>query len=154
MNLQEKHSLTLPRAESVFAGSNGVVTRKYLKELSRQAPLGETAANLFRAQKTSERAKQYRGGPDHGWDSYSDLSYNRKGEALKRLSGSLCEADLLPFGWKFDDEQYMWVLYVDLPTGQVSFHSHERYDGADYQADWDGSGESRNRIIAFCDSIV
>ena len=43
------------------------------------------------------------------------------------------------------------VGYSQLSLG---FARNERYQGPDYAANWDGSSDSRNRIIAFCDSIV
>ena len=47
----------------------------------------------------------------------------------------------------------MHVLYVDLPNGQVSFHSPERFDGPDYLGEWDGLRMSEERIIQFCQEV-
>jgi hypothetical protein len=47
------------------------------------------------------------------------------------------------------------ILYIDLPTGQVSFHCPERGDGPDYAGSWDGVPEaSRDRIVAAIDQLV
>jgi len=42
---------------------------------------------------------------------------------------------------------------VDLPEGQVSFHSLARYAGPDYAGDWDGQRKSEERILRFCDQV-
>jgi hypothetical protein len=43
---------------------------------------------------------------------------------------------------------YSHVLYVDLPTGQVSFHTAARDDGPAYAGAWDGiKGQGPDRII-------
>ena len=43
----------------------------------------------------------------------------------------------------------MWVLYLDLPTGQVSFHAPARGPGPDYPGEWDGQlGATPQRIDA------
>lgn len=47
-----------------------------------------------------------------------------------------------------------WVLYVDLPGGQVSFHSAERYAGSDYTGEWDGKHLSAERIIRFAQDVI
>ncbi len=41
-----------------------------------------------------------------------------------------------------------------LPDGQVSFHSTERYDGPEYEGDWDGQRQSEERILAFADGVL
>ena len=46
------------------------------------------------------------------------------------------------------------VLYIDLPQGQVSFHSTKCLDGPDYPKPWDGTSESRDRILAFSDAVM
>ena len=46
------------------------------------------------------------------------------------------------------------VLYVDLPQGQVSFHSRVKYDGPEYGGDWDGKYKSEERIVEFADAVV
>ena len=58
-------------------------------------------------------------------------------------------------GWGRDEAQTFnkWVLYVDLPEGQVSFHSPERYEGPDYPGQWDGRRLSEERIISFCQRV-
>ena len=143
------------RAADVYGGSDGVITRRYLKALSASSPLGPIAAELFRAQKPSSRAKRYRGGPGRSaFGSFSDFAYDRKGKALRSLCKLLGAQDALEWGWGDDPERGMPVLYVELPEGQVSFHSTERFDGPDYPKDWDGSRNSEARILRFCDSLL
>jgi hypothetical protein len=145
------------KAIEVFAGSNGAMTRKYYSRLSLGGPIGEIAMNLFRAQKCSTRAKKYHGGI-RGVGSFSNLSYDKKAwslEELCRILGHHSEQFHIGYGWKLDASQprATWVLYGDLPQGQVSFHSTARYAGPDYAGDWDHQRASEMRILAFCDSV-
>ena len=151
------------KAIDVYSGSNGEITRQYYAELMKRGRIGTIAMNLFRAQKCSERAKLYRGGI-RGQGSFRSMAYERKGYSMQMLSMNLKELrgdDLIRinFGWKRDEKVILsgddsWVLYVDLPTGQVSFHSSIRYEGPDYQGDWDRQRASAERILAFCDAVM
>lgn len=155
-------------ASQVYSGSDGAETRRLLTALRKRGLVGDIAACLFTAQKSSERAKRYgysgfRG--SRGRVSYRDLSYTRKGQALFALSQILKEMDskyalqggALLWGWRKHDQFGMppYVLYVDLPTGQVSFHLHERYPGPEYPREWDGVRKaSAGRIVQFCQNIL
>lgn len=147
-------------ASMVYRTSNGALTTRFYRLLKQRGPWGEIAAALFKAQKASKRAKKY--GPYAGVNgsSFRDLSYGRKGQALKELCDLLeknfAGADL-HWGWKKDGANQLppWVFYVELPQGQVSFHSHDRFSGPDYKGQWDGMrGASEERVIDFCDSIM
>ncbi len=145
------------KAKDVFEGSDGELTKAYYRELESWGIIGTIAMNLFRAQKCSTRAKVYRGG--RNGTSFRQSAYDRKNWSMNNLCDVLISrADEcgIEFGWKQDHGTagYNWVLYVDLPTGQVSFHSPSRGRGPDYRRDWDRSGGSEARILAFCDSIV
>src|SRR5581483_4536929 len=125
-----------------YRGSDGEATKALYERLTGLGPLGIVATNLFRAQKNSERAKAYRG----------------------RAIGNLCAAlaehglpDAGAWGWGEDDKQpyHRHVLYIDLPTGQVSFHTGARGDGPDYPRAWDGvPGQSADRIIRWCARLL
>ena len=144
------------KAREVFHGSDGAITRRYYAELEQIGPIGVIAMNLFRAQKCSTRAKLYRGGI-RGVGSYRGMAYDRKGWSLEKLCEALFEHNLIRYGWKVDplEDRNPWVLYVDLPEGQVSFHSPNRYAGPEYAGDWDGIlGASADRILAFCDRVT
>lgn len=135
----------------IYRGSDAVATRRLIAALSRAGHA--IACSLFKAQKASERAKRY------GYGKYTRYSYARKGEALKQLCEDL-ERDSghgLTWGWGLDTatNHAPWVLYVELPTGQVSFHSPDRFDGPDYAGRWDGiRGVSAERIIAFVQRVL
>jgi hypothetical protein len=62
----------------------------------------------------------------------------------------------LHWGWRVDPDQSFacYVLYIDLPNGQVSFHSPARYAGPDYDGDWDGDRTSEMRILDFADEVA
>jgi hypothetical protein len=149
-------SLTL----SVFHGSHSGRTRKYLSHLETQGQPGKIAAALFRAQKASTRAKAYTGGivrSDGGFSSFRSLSYDKKSQALRNLCSLLYEDSAgIQWGWGRDEEKPIapHVLHVDLPTGRVRFHSHERFAGPDYLGNLDGDRASEERVIAFCDSFA
>lgn len=136
-------------AKQAFNGSDAAVTRGFLKRLESCGQEGVIAAALFRCQKASTRAKMYRG-------SHRDLAYDRKSEVMETLCQILDESGTLRFGWKIDPLQDYapWVLYVDLPLGQVSFHSLERGTGPDYPGVWDRESASESRIVAFCDDVL
>jgi hypothetical protein len=109
--------------------------------------VGSLAANLFRAQKSSTRAKRYRG------DS-QEYAYDRKGNVLQKVC-DLLQSTSFSWGWGVDPRETSarHVLYVDLPQGQVSFHLLERGLGPDYSGKWDRSNESEERVLDFCQSI-
>jgi len=147
-------------AHEVYEGSDGELTKRYYAELEKRGHSGLLALNLFRAQKCSARAKVYRGGM-RGKGSYKSMAYDRKQWSLENLCeilGQHAEALRVRWGWKKDPavlfgEQASYVLYVDLPQGQVSFHAPGRGKGPDYPGDWDRSKESAARIIEFCDAV-
>lgn len=139
-------------AQQIFEQRNGEVTKVYYACLCACGLAGELAVALFRAQKRSEAAKSYRRG------SSRRASYEVKNWSL----GEVCRILLQPsapafsWGWKHDPETpgYEWILYVELPSGQVSFHSADRLSGPDYRGEYDGQKLSRERILAFCDAVL
>jgi hypothetical protein len=143
-------------AKEVLASSQSADARALKKRLTQHGPEGTLAYLLFSAYKASSRAKVYRGSvkTNRGKLSYRGLSYSRKGNVLKKLAQFLCEHSSLVLGWGWGIDPEGWfqnILYIDLPEGQVSFHSRERYGGRDYTSQWDGQQKSEERILAFCD---
>jgi hypothetical protein len=138
-------------AMHIYRGSDGDATTAFYLELAKRGAIGEVAVNLFRAQKTSDRAKAYRG------RGFRRESYGRKNWSLQKLCDLLEQrAELgIVFGWRQDPGAvgYPWVLYVELPQGQVSFHSAERFAGPAYPGDWDGRRLSVDRVLAFAQSV-
>lgn len=139
------------RARQVYDQSNGDQTRAYYRQLVQMGPIGVIAMNLFRAHKASTRAKQYRGRAIH-------QAYDKKDYSLDQLLQILTQhgdALRIRFGWLYDAKaiNFEHTLYVDLPTGQVSFHTHARGTGPDYSGEWDGAKLSAQRIIAWCDRL-
>lgn len=148
-------------AAEVYEGSDGKVTTAYYSELvARCGVMGEIAVNLFRAQKCSYRAKLYRGRM-RGKCSFKAMAYDRKQWSMNLLCCVLKEhgsAVGITWGWKKDSvvvfgDEPSYVLYVDLPEGQCSFHSPMRGEGPDYPGEWDGLQASCARILAFCDRV-
>jgi hypothetical protein len=133
----------------IFYASNASHTRQLHRRLEAHGCLGQIAAALLRAQKASSRAKLYRG-------EHSGHAYSRKEQALRALCELLgANACGLSWGWKPDHDQDRapQVFYLDLPNGQVSFHSPSRLSGPDYPGEWDRSRASEQRIIAFAQSL-
>lgn len=140
-------------ALAVYLGSDGEFTKLYYA--------GIVALNLFRAQKCSARAKVYRGGI-RGQGSFRGMAYDKKQWSMKclceQLEKSAGELGIV-WGWKEDPiaeqsgDPNSWVLYVELPNGQVSFHSPSRGVGPDFAGEWDRQRQSQERIIAFCDLV-
>jgi hypothetical protein len=140
-------------AAVVYAGSSGDLTKAYYAQLAERGAIGFVAMNLFRAQKCSARAKLYRGG------GFKDAAYERKNWSMGLLAHALAEngASLgITFGWKQDPAQayHNWVMYIDLPPGQCSFHAATRGEGPDYAGEWDGQHLSAERILEFCDLVM
>lgn len=134
----------------IYAGSNGEATKDLYSRLEKLGPAGVVALNLFRAQKASSRAKVYR-------RKFKGVAYEKKNWSLKLLCEALAASSpYFSFGWREDptQEYHTWVLYVDLPTGQVSFHSATALRPERYDKPWDGSGDSATRIIRFVESIL
>lgn len=144
---------------NVYNGSDGDATKALYSRLERFGPAGTIAVNLLRANKNSERAKKYRGGI-RGQGSYRGMAYERKSWAMSELAKALTQhgqACGIIWGWGIDHAQdyHNIVLYVDLPTGQVSFHTDRRGAGPDYPGKWDGvRGVSPQRVCAYAARIL
>jgi hypothetical protein len=136
----------------VYAGSDGEATKALFAELEAIGAAGVIALNVFRAVKNSERAKLYRRG------RFKHAAYDRKQWAMDNLCKALAEnAQAITWGWGVDEKQpyHRDVLYVDLPTGQVSFHTAGRGDGPDYVGAWDGvRGVGPERICKWVSALL
>lgn len=148
------HAYTLTDVTLIYQGSNGDVTLGLYRHLETLGPIGVIGINLFRAQKSSERAKVYRGG------GYRGMAYDRKQWAMDNLCKALIEEGeraAIAWGWGEDPATigYPHVLYIDLPTGQVSFHTAARGPGPSYEKPWDGvTGQSADRILRWIGRLV
>lgn len=138
-------------AREVFEQQDGEVTRAYYADINSRGFLGQLAVALFRAQKRSTAAKKYRRG------SHRRDAYDVKNWSLSEVCRILCMDPMrFVWGWKRDEKTpgFEWCLYCDLPQGQVSFHSASRLEGPSYILEFDGEHKSRERILAFCDSVA
>lgn len=149
----------LSRVLRVYEGSDGEATRKLYGQLEQLGAVGVIAVNLFRAQKCSARAKVYRGGVP-GKGSYRTMAYERKQWSLDNLAKTLTEhaqACGITWGWGEDPQQefHRYVLFVELPNGQVSFHTGQRGIGPDAPNPWDGvRGASPQRVCTFVARVL
>lgn len=139
---------------TAYTGSDGEATRSLFGRLEGLGPVGLVAVNLFRAQKASERAKVYRRG-------FRGVAYDKKDWAIEQLCTALREHGTvlgLAWGWGTDPETpvYSDVLYVELPDGQVSFHTRARVpECPDHDRPWDGvKGHSPGRICRWIASLL
>ena len=155
----QKTATTTISIKQAYQGSNAGASKSICSRLEKKGQLGRIAAELFRIQKASSRAKDYRGGVStSGYSrSYRDLAYDRKNLILRRLCDLLYSENCgLCWGWGMDTGQRFakHVLYLDLPQGQVSFHSTERYLGDNYAGIWDGQHVSEERVLEFCEAVT
>lgn len=162
--MAEQRTILRPsRSAIAFNRSDPQLTRRLCTDLEARGLGGTIAAELFRAQKSSDRAKVYRGGI-RGVGSFRDLSYARKSRSLEKLCTALAAGAALldvAWGWKRDATvkfglRDSWVLYVELPKyGQISFHSPDRFAGPDFSGDWDHQpGQGPIRVVQFCDAVL
>lgn len=135
-----------------YEGSDAAVTKSLNAEIERIGAGGELAANLLRAMKASARAKVYRG------SDFRYRAYERKAWAINQVIQVLKDhpEPNIVWGWKPDPEcSVPWVLYIELPPGQIRFHCHERGEGPDYAGEWDGiRNVSAQRIILFAAQVL
>ncbi|MBK1868239.1 hypothetical protein [Taklimakanibacter albus] len=129
----------------IYVGSDGAATKALYDTLDRLGPKGQIATHLFRAHKNSSKAKEYR---RHG----RSAAYATKDWAITSLTNLLTMHGHqlgLNWGWGVDLKQefHRDVFYLDLPTGQVSFHTVGRGKGPDYPGTWDGVREQGSMRI-------
>lgn len=142
---------------AVYNGTNGDATKELYGRLEKIGPNGCVAMNLFRACKTSDAAKRYKG-------RYVQAAYDRKQWSMGNLCTILQKNGsglAIDWGWNIDKQQldrgspHHHVLYVEIPTGQVSFHNGSRGDGPEYPKPWDGiRGASVDRICRWTASVL
>lgn len=94
-----------------------------------------------------------------GIDSEADAVYverNKLVALLARIYPSGIKRTAIE-GW---DPEWHSCVYIDLPTGQVSFHYHDRQAALfdrlpDYQGEWDGHStrDKYERIMWLMDSL-
>jgi hypothetical protein len=138
----------------IYTGSDADATRLLYARLEAVGPAGIVAQNLFRAVKCSGRAKAYRR------RCWTREAYGRKQWSLQNVCEALQEhADALGIVWGWGEDAatlgYPWVLYVEIPTGQVSFHSPIRGDGPDYPGQWDGQrGALDDRSVRWTQAVM
>lgn len=134
----------------IYEGSDGEATKALYAALEKLGPIGLVALNLFRCHKSSSRAKVYRR------RAHKHASYDKKNWSLGELCNALINHGGFVWGWQEDPTQefHKWVLYVELPTGQVSFHARLPYTGHRYAGEWDGRKVSGERIIRFVESVL
>lgn len=139
-------------AASVFNQQNGDVTKSYYKTMGEKGFKGLLAVALFRAQKRSTAAKKYQS----KGRGYRQDAYDVKNWSIEQVCAVMASHDFgFTWGWGRDlkTPNFTWVLYVDLPTGQCSFHSSERGKGPDYLGKWTPGAGSLSNILEFCDSV-
>ncbi|NQU22115.1 MAG: hypothetical protein HQ567_12585 [Candidatus Nealsonbacteria bacterium] len=137
------------------AAKKGAETRKKNRILG-QTPYGQLLLTLESAQQASGTAKsraanglRYRDYKRLDGSEYSRANYHRSRcardndyrakAATLRQACELAQQAEIPFGWQPDpaNSQVPWVVYFDLPTGQVSFHARSRGEGPEYEGQWD-----------------
>jgi hypothetical protein len=128
--------------------------RELAKTIARELLADGKAGKLAK-----KRAKLYRRGR-----GYKTAAYERKNWSIGNLALTLyvtSAATYLPSGWAVDQplrgrgDPHHHVLYVELPTGQVSFHTGGRGPGPDYTGQWDGErGIASERICRWVAMVM
>jgi hypothetical protein len=132
------------KARKVYDGSNGGRTRSFCCALGKIGQLGMIAAELFRVQKASARAKVYSGGITgrYGNVSYQTLAYKRKGRCLSVLC-KLLQADACGLTWgcsRWDRDRAIGHFLPAVRQGE----SGQQRTGPP-QRDHHGTGPDRHR---------
>lgn len=142
----------LDRVTAVYRGSDSMATCGLYAELE-LVTNGMVAVNLLRICKKSSRAKTYRG-------RSKGSAYSGKDWALGQLV-DLLPASGLAWGWgedlslKYDGDPHHHILYVELPSGQVSFHMAWRHPTPYHDRGWDGVRHmAAERICAWAASLL
>lgn len=132
-----------------YHGRDAARTRRAMAQLEMRGYAGKLAAALFRVQKASYRAKKYRG-------KSKSRGYSRKVECIDQLCDILSFPESnVRWGWGKDRKGFLAdVLYVDLPCGQVSFHSTHRGHGPDYPGKWDCRQNSWKNVLKFGQEVI
>jgi hypothetical protein len=144
------------KAAQSAAAKRAARTRQERKRLS-ATPFGRLLLALREARECNDRAKSRAANGLHidyyfGFDSsrYAQANYRRSRDARwsdyrqksLALDAACSEAQrtTIRWGWAQDKlvEDAPFVIYFDLPSGQVSFHAEFRGDGLDYGGEWDG----------------
>lgn len=156
-----KPDIDLAFAIRTYYASDAAATRALFDRLGMLGAPGALAVNLLRASKTSERAKKYRGGDRGG--SFRRQSYSTKEWAITNIC-KLLHAGAIPgirWGWGIDTalrdrcDPHHHVIYIEISTGQVSFHTGARGSGQDYPGAWDGvTGKGPDRILRFVGRLL
>lgn len=150
--------MTFAEILAVYQASSPEETKALYNRLNVRGPIGVIATNLLRACKNSERAKKYRGGNRDG--SFRKQAYDRKQWSIENLDRELrmhAETVGVVWGWATDEKQdrHAQLLYVELPTGQVSFHTETRGMGPDFPGKWDEvRGAGPTRICRFAEMVL
>jgi hypothetical protein len=89
------------------------------------------------------------------------MAYERKQWAMDNLCKALLQHSAtlgITWGWKHDlngPKNYQHVLYIETPTGQISFHNAYRGQGPDYSGEWDGIGSvAPHRICLWIEQLT
>lgn len=158
------------QAAAEVSGKRRVVAQRAAATRKRNARLASTGYGrlliaLREAQEASDRAKsraangcRRRDYYERDNSTYARANYRRSREARARdyedkesaIQNAVALAPLcgIIFGWGVSEEE-MYVVYFDLPPGQVSFHCTQRFEGPEYAGTWDGiRGVSGERIEA------
>ena len=142
------------RAIDAFNTSDMEKTTQYQNDLFCRGQEGQLAFGLFRAQKRSAKAKDYRRG------HHRQNSYAAKNDALKYVDAVLSRwaSDLdVEWGWQVDPQQakHNQVLYVDFGGGyQCSFHSEVRHSSREFPGRWDTASSSVKTVLEYCDQVM
>ncbi|MBX9579161.1 MAG: hypothetical protein K2X87_02545, partial [Gemmataceae bacterium] len=117
-------------------------------------PAAGSPAGGVRRERAKQRAANGVHFDDHDDSGYAAANYRRSRRARAndyyakwRRLGEACRlapAAGIAWGWREDPaDDIPYVVYFELPTGQVSFHSTHRGEGPDFPGEWDAQRATR-----------
>lgn len=171
MTGKRRSGASTPKSE---AARKGAITRRLRKAAGTDAN-AVLLLELREVQRFSDRAKDR---PAHGkryreyrtetpskyaYHAYQNSrtagrnDYSKKGGALERAAAAAMICGTVA-GWRSNtggDPRLPYLVYFDLATGQVSFHSETDCGLPPYEGEWDGvRNASRERIEAAIDAYL
>lgn len=147
------------KVDCAFCTSDAPASRRLCKELDAMGPMGQLASLLFKAEKAHKQAKSYSGRAPVSGRPYRGYSYDRMREMLAkaiRLLDAHAKAMGVTWGWSRNDApgKPLWVLCIDLPTGQVTYRIQERHLEADCELESEHELLNSSRITKFCAGVL
>ena len=147
------------RVVKAFYGYDAMAIQDVKARLKAGGLKGELADLLFEAERTDLNAGVCRTTPACSWTSRHRRKWDRWIRALKALVSFLDRSASqlgIHWGWQEHENQTgpFWVVFIDLPTGQVFYSAPERLTDHQYEGSMEWSESNEIPIFEFCEEIL